>query len=172
MSISFALPKSATATSPTNATQRGAFEDELWSALRLDHRDSLAARTGLPIPHLSVRAKASSACYTVAAIDVGGRLADRSALLTLGWGPGQPVRASLIQDAVLVVPQQDSRHKITRQGRLRLPIALRRALRLNAGTRVLLAACADRQLLLIYPPAVLDSMILTYHAPASAPEER
>ncbi|NJC83112.1 hypothetical protein [Planosporangium mesophilum] len=53
---------------------------------------------------------------------------------------------------------------ITAQGHLRLPVAVRRVCRLHDGDRLLVAACPDPGILVAYPMAELDAMVLAYHA--------
>ncbi|MFD6756120.1 MULTISPECIES: hypothetical protein [Micromonospora] len=101
--------------------------------------------------------------YSVTAIDVDGRLAARSALAALRWQPGLPVAVTAAQHALVITPQQKSSHVLDRQGHLRLPATARHLTRLKAGDRLLLAASLDRSLLLVYPVAVLDTMVLAYH---------
>ena len=53
---------------------------------------------------------------------------------------------------------------VTGQGHLRLPATVRRRCGLAAGDRVLLAAEPAEGLVVVYPPAALDTMIARYHA--------
>jgi hypothetical protein len=75
----------------------------------------------------------------------------------LQWQPGQPVTVTLVQSAVVVRPSPTGRHRITGQGHLRLPAAIRHRTRLAAGDRLLIAACPDRNIVIAYPMAVLDA---------------
>ncbi|WP_141715022.1 AbrB/MazE/SpoVT family DNA-binding domain-containing protein [Micromonospora rhizosphaerae] len=119
---------------------------------------------GLPVPRLATPPNRGSIYYTVTAIDVWGRLADRSPLHRLHWRPGLSLAVSITQGAVLVIPHRDGRHSVTRQGHLRLPAAVRRVFRLEAGDRLLLAACPARNFLVAYPMIVVDAMLLAHHA--------
>jgi hypothetical protein len=53
---------------------------------------------------------------------------------------------------------------LTDQGHLRLPATVRHWCGLVTGDRVLLAADPTRGLLVVHPPAVLDTMIGRLHA--------
>jgi len=135
--------------------------------LHLDDLSPQTPRRGLPVSRLVMPDRGSSTYYTVTAIDVWGRLADRSPLLTLHWHPGLPISISLTENAVIVVSHRNGRHTVTRQGHLRLPASIRHLSRLKAGDRLLLAACPDRDLLVAYSMSALDAMVLAYHSPST-----
>src|SRR5262245_25405707 len=97
------------------------FGERLWSALHVDDLSLLSRNGGLPVSRLAMPDKADPAYYTVTAIDVSGRLADRSALVALAWQPGHAVAMSVLQGAVVVVSSRDGLRAVTRQGHLRLP---------------------------------------------------
>jgi hypothetical protein len=103
----------------------------------------------------------------VTTIDGRGRLADRSPLQVLQWRSGLRVAVSVVSGAIVIVSQRDGAHAITRQGHLRLPVAVRRVCRLEAGNRLLLVACADRNLLMAYTMCALEAMVFAYHAALS-----
>jgi hypothetical protein len=118
---------------------------------------------GLPLPRLTLPGPTSSAYYVITTMDGRGRLAVRSPLRILQWQPGLPIAVSVLHGAVVLI-HRDGPQTITRQGHLRLPVSIRHACRLKAGDRLLLAANPKRSLLVAYPMAALDSMILAYHA--------
>lgn len=93
----------------------------------------------------------------------GGGAVEDGAPATLGWPP--ELRLDIRDtDGVLVIhadPAGESR--TTGQGHLRLPARVRRWCGLEVGDRVLLAADPTRGQLVVYPPAVLDSMIAARH---------
>lgn len=151
--------------SPTSLRHQVSFVDQLWSALHSDAESEQTPRSGLPVPRLVAPGSRDSTYYTVTAIDVWGRLAGRSPLQRLHWQPGLPLAMSITQRVALVIPHRDGRHAVTREGRLRLPASVRRVCCLNAGDRLLLAACPARNFLVAYPMFIVDAMLLAYHAP-------
>lgn len=155
----------ATRHSPPRLRGDASFVDQLWCALHSDAGSEQTPRLGLPVPRLATPSNRVSTYYTVTAIDVWGRLADRSPLQRLQWQPGLPLAVSITQRVALVVPHRDGRHAVTRDGRLRLPAAVRRVCRLEAGDRLLLAACPARNFLVAYPMFIVDAMLLAYHSP-------
>jgi hypothetical protein len=170
MSIPNARPTAAAPSSSATGRPQDSYVDQLWSALRLDDPLPRTPAHGLPMPRLGTPEEEShSMYYAVTAIDVWGRLADRSALTALRWRPGLAVAVSIIREAVAVIPHHDSRHTVNQQGHLRLPATVRHLSRLKAGDRLLLAACLDRDVLIAYPMAALDAMVLAYH---TMPAER
>jgi hypothetical protein len=66
--------------------------------------------------------------------------------------------------AVVMLSHRHGPHSITNQGHAQLPLAIRRAFGLEAGERLLMAACPDHDLLVVYTMASLDAIILAYHA--------
>jgi hypothetical protein len=87
------------------------------------------------------------------------------------WQPGQPVVVTLIRSVVVVVmPSRSGRYKITSQGHLRLPAAIRHRVQLATGSRLLIAACPDRNALVAYPVAVLDAVLFADPSTAQATE--
>jgi hypothetical protein len=166
MSSSDKRSTSSSAGSPPTDAQRP-YVDRLWSALRINEPMPGALGHGLPMPRLHRPQESNAMHYSVTAIDSDGRLAARSALMALGWRPGLAVDVSAIQGVLVVMPQEDGAQAINRQGHLRLPASVRHLSRLGAGDRLLLAACRDYPLLLAYPVAAIDAMVLTYHLGAS-----
>ncbi|WP_327097181.1 AbrB/MazE/SpoVT family DNA-binding domain-containing protein [Nocardia vinacea] len=76
---------------------------------------------------------------------------------TLSWSPGTRVRIRLRAGFVVVTcPGEHAR--IDNQGSLHLPAAIRRALRIGAGQRVLLAAHLPSETLLVLPRPLIDEL--------------
>ncbi|MPY81446.1 MAG: hypothetical protein GEV04_24300 [Actinophytocola sp.] len=97
-------------------------------------------------------------------IDCHGRLADRSPIRRLQWPAGHPVAVTIVACAIVVLSDRQGSYRITNQGHLQLPLAIRRAFGLEAGERLLVAACPDTDLLTVYPMSTVDAMVLAYHA--------
>jgi hypothetical protein len=153
-------PRTAAA-DPTEAST-GRFADQLWSALMPERQSSSPAR-GLPLARVVAPGRTPVAYCVVTPIDDRGRFADRSPLQVLQWRSGLPVAMCVLPGAVVIVPHRNGRHAITRQGYLRLPACVRHVCRLEAGDRLLLVACSDRDLLVAYTMAALEAMLLAYH---------
>lgn len=117
----------------------------------------------LPIPPLPCPS-AREAVYGVAILDRYGRLAERTVLRALRWGPGHPLALTLVSGSVLVVANVNSTARIGNDGYFRLPVGVRRACRLAAGDRVLLVAEPATGRLLLHPPAALGALLDAHHA--------
>lgn len=117
----------------------------------------------MPIPPLPCPS-AREAVYGLATLDRYGRLADRTVLRALHWGPGHPLALTLVADSVLVVAHDHSTAHVGNDGYLRLPVGVRRACRLAAGDRVLLVADPPAGRLLLHPPAALGALLDAHHA--------
>jgi bifunctional DNA-binding transcriptional regulator/antitoxin component of YhaV-PrlF toxin-antitoxin module len=82
----------------------------------------------------------------------------------LGWAPGTRLDVRETGGLVLVTADRQGVFGLTRQGHLRLPVAVRRWCGLATGDRVLLAAEPGDGLLVVHPLAALDAMITQLHA--------
>jgi len=118
-----------------------------------------ATAPGLPMAQLDLRPGDSSSHYVVTAVDVRGRLADRSGLQALAWPPGHLISIQVTPVTAIVKGCTDGPHAITRQGHLRLRSSARHALGLHAGDRVLLVAQPEYDRLVIYPIPVLEATL-------------
>jgi hypothetical protein len=111
--------------------------------------------------------RTSTSYAVVSPIDASGRLADRSPLRRLRWGPGHPVTIGLHTAAITVVTEHPGRQTIAADGYLRLPAGIRHAIRLRPADRLLAVACPEVDLLMLYPMPVLETMILAHHRASS-----
>jgi hypothetical protein len=100
----------------------------------------------------------------MAAVDCHGRVADRAILQAFGWSIGHRLTIREVAGTLVVAPDPDGHLKITGQGHLRIPAALRHRCGLATGDRVLLAADPTRSHLAIYPPAALDGALALHPA--------
>jgi hypothetical protein len=124
----------------------------------------------LPVPWLRSGPR-RDAVYGLAVLDRYGRLAERTVLRAMGWGPGQQLTLTLLAASVLATPCPGSTVRVGNDGYLRLPIGVRRACRLVAGDRMLLVAEPPAGRLLLHPPAALDALPTTLMAnPDPEPE--
>ncbi|MGC4903927.1 AbrB/MazE/SpoVT family DNA-binding domain-containing protein [Micromonospora echinospora] len=102
--------------------------------------------------------------YGLAAIDSSGRIADRTVIRALGWGPGTRLHIREGSGVIVVRSDRQGVFTVTSQGHLHLPAAVRHWCGLAAGDRVLLAASPADGLLVVHPPAALDAMVVAAHA--------
>ena len=125
--------------------------------------------SGLPVPHLTTSVRQAFVYYTITPVDRRGRLADASPLRFLHWRPGLAITMTMLVGAVIVAPDPAGPETVTRQGHLRLPADLRHALRLATSDRLLVAAYADRGLVLAFPMPTLDAMVSGYQSSVMEP---
>ncbi|MET7704626.1 hypothetical protein [Micromonospora sp. NPDC005413] len=102
--------------------------------------------------------------YGLAAIDISGRIADRTIIRALGWAPGTRLHIREGSGVIVVRLDRQGVFTVTGQGHLHLPSAVRHWCGLTAGGRVLLAANPPEGLLVVHPPAALDAMVVAVHA--------
>ena len=101
----------------------------------------------------------------MAVVNDRGRIATGTVFEVLGWGPGTAVTVG--ERAGLVVVTADpgaGAIRITPQGHLRVPLAIRRWCGLDAGSRVLLVADPAGPRLVVHPAASLDALVARCHA--------
>ncbi len=115
------------------------------------------------MPRLAPLHDGSMVCGT-ATIDCNGRVAEATVISALRWAPGTRLNIRESVGLVLVTADQQGVFRTTGQGHLRLPATVRHWCSLSAGDRVLLAADPERGLLVVHPPAALDTMIAQFHA--------
>jgi hypothetical protein len=119
--------------------------------------------TPLPLPQLSAPSPHQATHYVVTAIDDRGRLGDTSAAAVLGWTVCVALTFSVLSGVTGVAVTRGGYGTLTGRGRLLLPVAVRRVLRLEPGERLLVAAHPDRDLLIVYTMTALDAMIAWLH---------
>ncbi|MFJ5599902.1 AbrB/MazE/SpoVT family DNA-binding domain-containing protein [Micromonospora parva] len=108
--------------------------------------------------------RAGTLVYGLAATDNSGRIADRTVIRALGWGPGTRLHIRETSGVIVVRLDRQGVFTVTGQGHLHLPAAVRHWCGLTAGDRVLLAANPADGLLVVHPPAALDAMVVAVHA--------
>lgn len=109
-------------------------------------------------------ARERSSVYAFGAVDHRGRSAVRLIFDALGWGPGAPVTVREQSGLVVVVADPRGETRLTPEGHLRIPFAVRQWCGLAAGTRVLLVADPGEHRLVVHPVASLDTMISRLYA--------
>lgn len=123
---------------------------------------AVSPRRDLPLVELPDAEDVDAIYYAVSPVDIHGRLADRTPLKVLGWGPETAITISVDRRAGIMVVRPGGPDSVTRQGHLRLPVRTRRAGRIPDGARLLLMARPADQILVIYTPRALDAMAWAY----------
>ncbi|MBN1171102.1 MAG: hypothetical protein JXA67_02915 [Micromonosporaceae bacterium] len=157
------IPRPAPSAAGRPSGSRPGLEEVLWAAVVAPAEGVTAGHRGLPLPGVLCRERLGAIHYAVTTMDASGRLADRSAVGCLGWASGHPVGVRVAAGLIAVTTTREGGRVLGVGGRVRLPAAVRWALRLEPGCRLLLAACPSRRLLVAYPLAVVDAMVAGYH---------
>jgi hypothetical protein len=113
-----------------------------------------------PIDESTAAAQEFASRCVVTTSDRAGRLADRSLVRYMGWARHTSVRFDVRGDVIVVFPATSSTSSITTQGHLRLPLAVRRRSRIDAGSRILVVAWPERGTLAMCTPDAVEEMIL------------
>lgn len=128
---------------------------------RHGHYENLLSQ-GLPLPRLARNVQPQARCCAVTPVDSSGRLGDRAPLLSLGWLKGRTLDIACQDGAVAVTARRGGRWKVTRQGHLLLPSAIRRSCGIAVGDRLLVLAYLDRGSLMVYTMGALELMVALY----------
>lgn len=122
----------------------------------------------LPLPQVHA-SSGSRPRFSSTTMDDRGRLADRTMVRSLGWGPRTAVTVTVLPDAGIVIVEAGGATMLTSGGFLRLSANNRHACRLRPGDRLLLVACPAERFLLAYTPYAVDAMTSTYRAAHADP---
>ena len=135
-------------------------------ANRNTRRSPEAKRSPLSLPQLP-EPSGRDVVFGMSSIDCGGRITARTAMGSLGWSPGDRIRFS-VRDGLIVAMVDPLGHRdLGQHGVLLLPVEVRRACRLQAGDRILLAALPTQQRLILHPPATLATLTEALHDTAT-----
>ena len=93
-------------------------------------------------------------------VDASGVVSKRSTIQVLGWRCGDELHLTLVAGSVVVRRAPGGVVTLRAKPYLVLPLAVRRRCGLRAGDQVLVAADPNHGVLVVYPPAALDSMIV------------
>jgi hypothetical protein len=138
---------------------------------RSDHRVSPGSGSWRPLPVAPLLGpRDRSTVYGLAAVDARGRVADHAVMRALGWRAGTPLNIKVICGLIVVTAGDDGQVGVTNQGDVRLPAAVRYACGIERGDRVLLAAEPAEGVLVVHPPATLDTMFGRVRAQVMAGE--
>lgn len=105
-------------------------------------------------------------------LDAGGRITDQTTLTSMRWSPGSRIRFAIRDALIIATLDPTDQRELGEHGLLRLPVAIRRACRLQPGDRILLAALPTRQRLIIHPPATLATLTAAAHDTVAGGEHR
>jgi hypothetical protein len=108
----------------------------------------------------------------MACLDGGGRIQARSTVASLQWSPGDRIRFTIRDGLIVAKVDLVGERDLGKDGLVRLPVAVRRACRLDAGDRILLAALPAQQRLIIHPPATLARLTAGIHETVAGGEGR
>lgn len=114
------------------------------------------------LPPPAVQA-ADDVLFDVARPDAAGRVTARPLLRTLGWTPGLALHIDVVHAAVLITPAPDGAHVVGPREELPLPAAARHFCGITAGEPVLLAAFADRNLIVVHPSNTIAEALADLH---------
>ncbi|WP_035862711.1 AbrB/MazE/SpoVT family DNA-binding domain-containing protein [Cryptosporangium arvum] len=98
------------------------------------------------------------------ALDDSGRILDRGVLSALGWGSGMRLTVGERGGLIVVAADPAGACRVTSQGFVVLPVALRHWCGLRRGDRVLVVVDPGRGWMVVHPPAALEAMVSAAHS--------
>lgn len=140
-------------------------------ANRTPRRGGETSRSPLPLPHLPEPSD-RDVVFGMGRLDCGGRITARTTVTSLQWTTGDRIRFTVRDGLIVAKIDPTGQRDLGQHGILRLPVEMRRACRLDAGDRILLAALPARQRLIIHPPATLATLTATVHDTVAGGESR
>lgn len=115
-------------------------------------------RPALPLPTLTAP-RLDRTIYGFALMDNRGRVTDAVIQRALAWEANSSLGIRAHDGVILIKADLRGTFRLSKDGQLRLPPAVRRWCGLAPGSGVLLAANAADGLLVVYPPAKLDAAL-------------
>jgi hypothetical protein len=140
---------------PPRAPQTpGRDADECWPSVeQRSPRPPLAELLAEPVTQQWV--------YVISRVDSSGRIADRSVVRTAGWAAGDRVTvAGWRNEAVILRRDPEGMFVISTRAHLLIPSGLRRRCAVGGGDRVLVAANAGLDTVIVYTMAALQRLLL------------
>lgn len=131
----------------------------------------LRSRPALPLPLLPELAR-RDVVFAMGRLDAGGRITARATVARLRWVAGDRIGFTVRDGLIVATADPGGQRSLREHGLLRLPVAVRRACRLEVGDRILLAALPARQRLIIHPPATLETLTAVLHDTVTGGETR
>ncbi|MFF1610401.1 hypothetical protein ACFVYA_21695 [Amycolatopsis sp. NPDC058278] len=105
--------------------------------------------------------------YAIARVDRSGRVSEQSIIDALGWTVDDALSLTTVGvGAGTYRRAADGWYHLTPRREIRIPAAMRARCGIAKGDRLLLAACAERDTLVIYTMPELDRLISPHHETA------
>lgn len=130
-----------------------------------------SAPVPLGLPTLTASSDADRARLSMAVMDAAGRLQDRGAVATLGWGVGDRLLITLVRTSVVIRRRPDGVFVMPRKPYVVLPAPVRKAVGARAGSRLLLVADPGNDVLIVHPEPVVQSLLRAFHTSLATVEE-
>jgi hypothetical protein len=135
-------------------------------ANRKPRRSPEGKRPPLSLPQLPEPSR-RDVVFGMSSIDCGGRITGRTVMGSLEWSPGDRIRFNVREGLIVAMVDSLGHRDLGAHGVLLLPVEVRRACRLQAGDRILLAALPTQQRLILHPPATLATLTAALHDTAT-----
>lgn len=133
---------------------------------RKPRRGGQTNRPPLSLPQLPEPSR-RDVVFGMSSLDCGGRITARTTLTSLRWTVGDRIRFNIRNGLIVAVVDPRGHRDLGNHGVLLLPVEVRRACRLQAGDRILLAALPAQQRLILHPPATLATLTAALHHSAT-----
>ncbi|WP_410596505.1 hypothetical protein [Amycolatopsis sp. lyj-23] len=125
----------------------------------------------LPMPGLPDLAAHGQRRFSTALVDSSGRIQDRGIVGALSWKPGDRLLITQIRSSAVIYRRDDGIFRMTTKPYVVLPAPVRHGCGVHAGSRVLLVADLDQDVLVVHPEHVVHAMLRDFHTTLAAEED-
>jgi bifunctional DNA-binding transcriptional regulator/antitoxin component of YhaV-PrlF toxin-antitoxin module len=124
----------------------------------------------LPMPSLPDLTTGGERRFSTALLDTSGRIQDRGIVTALGWKPGDRLLITQIRSSAVICRRGDGIFRMTSKPYVVLPAPVRHGCGVLVGSRVLLVADLEQDVLVVHPEHVVHAMLRDFHTMLAARE--
>jgi hypothetical protein len=124
-----------------------------------------AAPTQIPIPPLPTRYEHVTLQLGIATVNADGRVREKKLIVDdLGWNIGDHTSTRVVPDGILIHRTSAGGDRIDPRHQILIPAGPRALYEIAAGTRVVLVAIPERELLVAHPTRFVAMLLSKYYA--------
>jgi bifunctional DNA-binding transcriptional regulator/antitoxin component of YhaV-PrlF toxin-antitoxin module len=133
------------------------------SARRTSRPAALVSSSALALPSLGPLPSGANLYFGTALVNSSGRVQDRAAVAVLGWARGDHLLVTVVGTSVVFQRRPDGVFAMAAKPYVVLPVAVRSRCVVPAGSRVLVAADPDQDVLVVHSPSAVHTMLGQFH---------
>lgn len=154
-------------------TDRALTAEQIVRALPLPRRPAVApCREPLVLGNIRPATSDDSMTYALGHADQSGRISARTLIHDLGWSIGDQLSIDALTDTLVLTRTPHGTYPVRSTHFVQLPHSTRKAVGIEAGDAVLLAAAPAHSLLLAHTRTAIDLMISSHLRSQPTPSTR